>query len=844
MIALLLSSGMALGQTDGAARRPPEAGWVATYTGGGREVVRVVHTPGFTLGEGESVHPQIPPGFEVRYDGVVRILRDGEYTFGSHGGARITVDGKPPERVRLAAGDHPVRVEYVRPAGPARLQLTWSSDAFPVEPIPPGVLGHLQLPAAAARSAVVERGRLLVQDLNCIACHRAEAPALSGRPGPDLGTVGDRAKVEWINRWLEDPRGFRSRALMPVVLREEQDRRDVATYLATLKSGKGEGKDGPASAEAVRKGRETFENVGCVSCHGKTGWALNGQGSKWTGDGPLAEFLVDPLATDRSGRMPSMLLSKEEAAAVAAFLRHADRQEGKSTEATKYAVDPEIPAYEGAFSAGDAGRGKVVFASAGCVNCHTADGVRVEAKPVAAKELARVDVRAGCLAAEPPAGAPRYGLGADDRAAIAAYVASIAEQPEVAAAPVYAYREHVQQFNCVACHTAEGFAPGVTMDGVPPLSIAGQKLRPEWIRAVLLDKQRVRPWNRLRMPHFGKPAEPVAGELVAVSGAGAVEAGAEPSPQLVRDGRRLVGKGQGSLSCITCHSYGNQPVAAPEQSRGPELMLMAQRLRPDWFQRWVREPTRIVPNTVMPSFFVGKSVEESGPPIDAMWAYFTLSKAMPVPDGGTQADRVRFELVAGQAPVVQRCYLDGADGKGAVPRAVAVGLPGRVSYVFDPEACQFLYAWSGGFLDMTPGWNGRGNSHGRRVGNVFYTAPAGPAVYVESLGQRPRTEYRGYVLAKDGVEILYAVDGVEIRERVTGRGSGIVRTFEAEAAGKAVYVVFGDDPAVRIEAAEGALEPVATPAGWDPTVKARALKVVGRDKVTVSVSIAPLEGGK
>src|SRR6185437_7501761 len=112
----------------------------------------------------------------------------------------------------------------------------------------------------------------------------------------------------------------------------------------------------------------------------------------------------------------------------------------------------------------------------------------------------------------------------------------------------------------------------------------------------------------------------------------------------------------------------------------------------------------------------------------------------------------QFALVPIDVPIVQRCYLDGGGINGkyrAVPRAVAVGLPGLVSYVFDPDLCQLDFAWSGGFIDMTHGWSGRGDTHGRRLGTPFYNAPAGSPIYINSLEQKPTLNYLGYSTLHD-----------------------------------------------------------------------------------------------
>src|SRR5207253_7815696 len=128
----------------------------------------------------------------------------------------------------------------------------------------------------------------------------------------------------------------------------------------------------------------------------------------------------------------------------------------------------------------------------------------------------------------------------------------------------------LQRFNCLACHSRDGEG-GLTADLVdelrryekaenaeqvtpPPLTGAGHKLRTPWLRQVLTQAGRARPWMGLRMPQFG--AEHV-GRLA--EGLAALE-GAEPddsvpavklTPETIEAGRRLVGKS--AFGCIGCH---------------------------------------------------------------------------------------------------------------------------------------------------------------------------------------------------------------------------------------------------------------------------------------------------
>lgn len=106
------------------------------------------------------------------------------------------------------------------------------------EPLSPrGQAGHLA-------GADTERGRRLVADYGCVACH--VVPGVRGPAtdvGPPLGHVARRAYLggvipntpDNLVKWLLDPPAIDPRTAMPSVGLDGKDARDVAAYLLTLR---------------------------------------------------------------------------------------------------------------------------------------------------------------------------------------------------------------------------------------------------------------------------------------------------------------------------------------------------------------------------------------------------------------------------------------------------------------------------------------------------------------------------------------------------------------------------------------------------------------------------------
>ena len=93
----------------------------------------------------------VPEDFSVTWLGKLVILRGGTYTFAidSDDGSSVYVDQQllidNPGRheaqrktgtIALSRGDHDLFIKYFQAGGPAKLELSWTSDGSPLTPIP------------------------------------------------------------------------------------------------------------------------------------------------------------------------------------------------------------------------------------------------------------------------------------------------------------------------------------------------------------------------------------------------------------------------------------------------------------------------------------------------------------------------------------------------------------------------------------------------------------------------------------------------------------------------------------------------------------------------------------
>jgi mono/diheme cytochrome c family protein len=214
----------------------------------------------------------------------------------------------------------------LRRFGPIALLAAASFDLSAAQdkpPPPPLVPGFERFGAADP----VEAGRLLLGELNCVACHRAEGPAaeyVQAKQAPVLTDAGRRFRPDWLRAWIADPGRVNPGTTMPHAVRDPADVEPLVHYLASLRAGKAfEEGTGPAG-----KARDLYHQAGCAACHAprdpaaepsrdKAVVPLPDLKEKYASAAALAAFLVDPLRWRPSGRMPKMNLTLPEATAIA-----------------------------------------------------------------------------------------------------------------------------------------------------------------------------------------------------------------------------------------------------------------------------------------------------------------------------------------------------------------------------------------------------------------------------------------------------------------------------------------------------------------------------------------------
>ncbi|MFN9947962.1 MAG: hypothetical protein ACK56S_14045 [Planctomycetota bacterium] len=621
------------------------------------------------------------------------------------------------------------------------LALPSCRDAVADAPSAPPVVAALARHELAPRV----RGLVLRDELGCVACHAdaADAPPAPGPRGPDLASVAARVRPAYLAAFLAAPHAVEPGTPMPDLLHglAARDRAEaaanLAAYLQSFGAAAATSDAAPPAphAAAVAQGRTLFHPISCAACPAPRGadgrelplpaaTPLAPLAAKYT-HAALTAFLLAPHEARPARRMPDLRLAPAEAHALAHFLL-AGSSDAATTDRSPTAPAPARVA-----------AGRTTFAARGCVHCHPlADPLR--APSPAAKPLAALDPTRGCLSGR--AGPwPHYALTDAQRADLAAALAA-PSTPPAADEPL---QRLLAGHDCTACHTRDDWANladarqpffvsadlSLGEDGrLPPtLTGVGAKLQPGWLRAAIAHGQAERPYLRTRMPGFGpRLADDLAARLAATDTLPPIPllpppAEGDPQREERELGRTLVG--DKAMNCITCHTFAGD--RAGSMAAIDLVATTGERLRPEWFAHFLRDPVRVRPDTLMPRFFVdGRSTrpEHAGGDVDrqiaAMWRYLAEGRNVGKPSG---IRRAPIELEVGDEAVLLRRSAPHT-GK----RAISVGLPGGVNFTFDAERLALNQLWRGRFVDAAPVWTSQGSGEVRLLGDGRQQLPAGP----------------------------------------------------------------------------------------------------------------------
>lgn len=818
----------------------------------GRAISQIEPHLAFRFKADEAPHPSLSPhNLRGKFAGTLNVRRPGRYRFDAVGTGelRLVVNrqtvfegrlGSQPKTpdvwIELEFGPAQMLAEYTSDGQTSpQLQTYWRRDGDVLEPISARSLGRSQsqeTPAVFDQTTAFDEGQRLFAELRCDACHAIDnSDSWLARhreaSAPELASVAHRVRPGWLYRWLENPHTIQHTATMPALFSDSPtghvERYAVWAFLAWSSDS-----EQTVDAALAKKGELVFEQTGCIACHTKPGETpkpgidlrpLDGIGSKLTA-AAIREKIAEPGKHFPGSWMPDFELDKDAPEQLDALVAYLSQSTNSQWEKAPTQPDWELLSrrwYEvsGEHAAKPVDQlGRWVLQYKGCLDCHQYQGIdRSGAVAPALRDLARntQPQSAGCLSPS-PSGVPDFDLTDTQRQALFAFVsAAPTVNSAVSRAPFHEAQWRLEKLGCTACHEYHG-AGGVFGDRIasfipegsdktpldlspPDLTSVGEKLLPDWLRGVILQGKRARPWMSLRMPIFNeKWTRDLPEMLIRADGVDveyqpeAVGAVSEESLTAARD---MVGRNV--FNCVSCHDVlGHEGTG----TRGPDLAGITQRVKQPWFRRWLLDPQRITPGTRMPSIFAnGRSMAPQflgGEPeqqIDALWAYFSQGRDMRMP-----LLKAPWELpVAGGEdphfqPTDRPLLLRGFMIPHAGLRAAALGFPEKTHFAFDTQSCTLTTVWTGDFAQVG-GWmdNGRGSVEDNGIqilGDILWSAPDRFPISVHATLQdgtplECKVRYTGCWASPTDAGFGYRLIGKDLDVQVEHRPSPIANSSTA-----------------------------------------------------------------
>jgi mono/diheme cytochrome c family protein len=628
-------------------------------------------------------------------------------------------------------------------------------------------------------SAVI-RGEKLFHTVGCVACH---APIREGAAAPPysvpLGAVADKYSLNGLTAFLKDPLAVRPSGRMPNFKLDDKQTRDIASFFFRDKKiaanvsyayyeGNWQKLPDFDSLKPKAEGQASGFDVGARQRNDQFGLRFTGfihlpdsgdyrfflgsdDGSRLLIDGK--QVVLNDDVHPHSVKEGKARLNEGVHKVLVDYFEGGGEESltveiqgpglAKQPLASITTITQERPVKEVAgevftFSNELAQEGKRIFASVGCASCHTLKlgGEQIKSTATAKKLSELSNFEAGCLAAAPVKEVPHYRLSDAQRSQLAAALKGL--QTAADDTPEKSIHRTLAQFNCFACHSRNKIG-GVdearnafftsTMKEMgdegripPPLDGAGDKLTDKWLKGILDNGANDRPYMLTKMPQFGGGN---IGHLTAALQKVDLKNAAEfaeyslPDSKMKAIGRRFAG--ETGLACVKCHTFDKFKATGIQSI---DLTIMAQRLRKDWFHRYMARPQTFRPGTRMPAPwpFGQASIRDVldgnvGQQMQAVWLFLEDGKKAGIPPGLNKGGII---LKPDTTPIIYRNFIEGVS-----PRGIAVGYPEGVHLCFDADTISLALIWENDFIDAAKHWNGRGQGFQRPLGDNVYNLVRG-----------------------------------------------------------------------------------------------------------------------
>ena len=472
---------------------------------------------------------------------------------------------------------------------------------------------------------VLNEGRQLIRESNCVGCHKIGN--IQKQWVPPLDGIGSKVNRTWLVNWLKNPKQYFPGTKMPNFLLSDEEANNLADFLMTFTNPPANAQLQPlpavlkqssdAQSSLIDKGSTIFREARCISCHlinGRGGYVANelGKVASKVNEQWLYNYVKDPKALMADVPMPRYRFSQIQLTSVIAYME----SEFVDYDAKQPAAHTPDPAYYE--------KGLALFKKYNCGGCHELHGIAGSSEMgpdltfIGSKKIYEIDfgktkieqtlpsyLKAKLLDPRqftPTKKMPKFVFTDEQATAVAVALLSntsdpipdeyiVRSKPTTPFVPQGAFGKLVKSLACQSCHVMNGTGRLVATD----LSMEASEVQPQWIKGYFKVPYSLRPMLTERMPNFflsDAEINTLAGYIEQVFVVDSLDRTINPTPALVTEGRGLYYQRYG---CQSCHMLGGKGGYV-----GPPLDKVGSRLKAGWIFHWLKDPEAYRPQAIEP----------------------------------------------------------------------------------------------------------------------------------------------------------------------------------------------------------------------------------------------------
>lgn len=477
------------------------------------------------------------------------------------------------------------------------------------------------------QAPVLNLGRKLLEESNCVGCHKIEG--YQKQWVPHLDGIGSKVNRAWLVHWLKNPKQYLPKTRMPNFLLSDEETNILADFLmsftafsrnstlenlpATLKQA-----SEPQKAKLIELGSTRFSEARCISCH-----PINGKGGYVAADlGKVASkvsqewlynYIKQPKAFSPDVVMPRFGFKEQELQGVVVYIE---------SEFVDYDVEkdsahtPDPAFYE---------KGLALFKKYNCGGCHELGGISKSGEMgpdltfIGSKKPYEIEFGKTTIEQSLPSylkaklmdprsfistsRMPRFGFSQEEAQAVAVALLGNTDEkipeeyivhpkPKTPFAPQGEFGKIVNEMACLGCHVMNGTGRLVATD----LSTEASQAQPGWIKAYFRIPYSLRPILTERMPNLflsDAKIKTLVDYMQQSFIVDSLEHDVKVDAATVATGRGLYFERYG---CQSCHQIGGKGGYV-----GPPLDKVGSRLRAGWIFHWLKNPQAYKPESIEPN---------------------------------------------------------------------------------------------------------------------------------------------------------------------------------------------------------------------------------------------------